>query len=485
MSRRRLAATVALTGIALAALVATAPAFASPPDTLSGVLEVLHEDHLDEGRSVHQYRLVGSDGSRTELVFGDRGPEGLGAKSVRVTGTKVRPGVLQVDSSSAVQEAGGASGTPVAAEATAAVTKKVAVILFDFADSAEGSRAITAPDAAGVVFGDAASTPSVRDFMTQTSFAQLTLAGGTAGSTGDVFDWVRIAASSTDNCDFNTWGTAARAAAAAAGFNDASYDQVIHLMPRSTCTFGGVAYMPGKYSWTVLRDLGDANLVPALRRVTSHEYGHSLGIHHAGSYRCTERGTVVSLSTSDRNCTLDEYGDPFSVLGMSTAERQYHGYQKGRVGWITAGMTGDLTTSGTYTLSAVNVTGQTQPQVLRIARPAAKGAKDFLYLELRQPSGNFDNFATDRPVVNGVSIRTAPDYGVNAVSKLIDTTPETSAPSNRALGDGGGFEDAALAPGKTFTDPASGVTIRTDSVGGGVATVTVTFPATPTKGGRK
>jgi len=72
------------------------------------------------------------------------------------------------------------------------------------------------------------------------------------------------------------------------------------------------------------------------------------------------------------------------------------------------------------------------------------------------------------------------------VSKLIDTTPGTiTTPADRSKGYGGDFEDAALAPGMTFTDPASGVIVKTDSVANGVAQVTVTFPTTQTTGGGK
>ena len=66
--------------------------------------------------------------------------------------------------------------------------------------------------------------------------------------------------------------------------------------------------------------------------------------------------------------------------------------------------------------------------------------------------------------MTGVTIRLAPDMSVRTQSLLLDTTPATSS-----------FNDAALAAGKTFTDPVSGVSITTVSVSSTGATVRVAF----------
>jgi hypothetical protein len=59
--------------------------------------------------------------------------------------------------------------------------------------------------------------------------------------------------------------------------------------------------------------------------------------------------------------------------------------------------------------------------------------------------------------MNGVEIRRATDVGTS----LVDTTP------------GDGHDDAALQVGRTFTDAAAGVSIRTESVGPAGAVVRV------------
>lgn len=468
MPRPRLSASLALGALALGSLSLAGPSAAADTVTASGVLEVIHEDHFDEARSVHRYGLLSSDGQRTELLFGDRGPEGLGARTVRVTGTAVRPGVLRVPSTAAVTDTGSASGPagPTADAVPATTEKRVAVLLLDFSDRVELDKPITVDSARSHLFGGS-TVPSVNGFLGETSFSQLALVGA-AGTTGDVYDWVTIPAQSTDTCAFTTWGQQARSAAAAQGFDETRYDHVVHLMPPSTCGFAGVAYMPGTYSWTVLAAGRGYSLEDRLRGVTSHELGHNFGIHHAGAASCTDRsGNPVMISST---CTVREYGDPHSVMGMSHLERQYHGYQKGRLGWLTgADDTTTVTTSGTYPLVSVSsdVPG---PQVVRIPRPKAKGVggDDFYYLELRKalPSPAFDDFGSADAAVTGVSIRLAPDYGVNRVSQLFDATPSTPS-----------FVDAPLLAGGTFADPATGVRVVVNGVSDGAATVTVTLPS--------
>lgn len=427
---------------ALALGVTAVPATAAPATTtLTGVLEVRHEDHVDTGRSAHSYVLRGSDGASTVLEFDDRGPDGLGARKVEVTGTRERPGVMRVGSSSAVT-----SSEPAAAVA-ATTSKRVAVLLYDFLDSDHAARPVGPTFVDQVLFS---GTESTNGFLADSSFSQLTMVGA-------VFDWVTIPSRSTDACAFDSWGSQARGLTP--GFDDAAYDQVIHVMPKSTCSFGGVAYMPGKYSWTVLQttDVGRW-----LRGITSHEYGHSLGIHHAGSYRCTSAGKPVTLGG---NCTLAEYGDPFSVMGQAGDERQYTGYQKGRLGWLTSAGTTTVTASGSFALGSIS-TPTTGAQVLRIPRPKVKAAGGgFYYVELRQSFGLFDDFAVTDPVVTGLTIRLAPDYTINAVSQLLDATPGTAS-----------FYDAAFTTALPFKDPATGIEVNLTSLANGLAQVQVVVP---------
>jgi hypothetical protein len=469
---RRLLATSALVGLACGLLaVSGPPATAQPSQSLSGRLEVLHEDRFDLGRADHRYALVDAAGRRTQLLFDDEGPHGLGARQVRVTGAAVRPGVLRVGSAAAVDVTDSGTGTAggsTTATTAPATTKKVAVILFDFADSGLfEDRPVATATAQGAIFTRTA--PSVHDFLGETSYGNLGIVGA-VNPDGDVFEWVRVGASKADACDYHAWGQQARALAAAQhGFVDSAYDQVVHLMPKSTCAFGGIAQMPGKYSWTVLAPQGSADLVARLRQVTSHEYGHNLGIHHSGSATCTTRsGSVVTLGS----CTgsVNEYGDPFSVMGISGHERQYTAFQKGRLGWLAPEHTLTVTASGTYTINTASLPGA-GPKVLRVAAPKVSGSPRFYYFELRTPDGVFDAAATTLGMspgyrllpVAGLHVRYAGGYWLNAVTHLYDMTPET--PTFRG--------DAALPLGDTFSAPAVGLRLTLKQVENGTATVEV------------
>ena len=111
-----------------------------------------------------------------------------------------------------------------------------------------------------------------------------------SASDGDgVYGPYRIAYSASGACDYNGWGQAGRAAA---GLADADYDHVIHVLPiNTTCGWGGLAYMPGRYSWVltnsfdplVANTITGASSADRFRGVTSHSFGRNLGIHHAGA----------------------------------------------------------------------------------------------------------------------------------------------------------------------------------------------------------
>jgi chitodextrinase len=263
--------------------------------------------------------------------------------------------------------------------------------------------------------------------------------------TGDVFGYFTLTLP-TNTCDYGGWGTAARQAATAAGVDLAAYTNVVHAFPRqSSCPWGGLGQLPGKYSWIN----GSMSLY-----VTSHELGHNFGAHHASTMRCTASGVRVPLSSS---CTVDEYGDPFDVMGTS-AQRHVQSWHRRQLGFL--GTTDQLTVtqSGRYTVATAQVGGGT-PRIVRIARPSG----DFYYLEFRQPFGLYDNFTATAAAVNGVMVRVAPDVK-RLQSRLLDMNPSTTT-----------FSDAALLVGQTFTDTASGISVTTVAVGTTGATVRVQF----------
>jgi chitodextrinase len=142
---------------------------------------------------------------------------------------------------------------------------------------------------------------------------------------------------------------------------------------------------------------------------------------------------------------------------MGSASTRHHvNWHRAQLGWF--GDVQTVTTSGSYTLAAAELTGT--PRLLRVSR----GDGTYLNLEYRRPWGTFDNFASTDPVVNGVSIRIAPGTSSLVQSKLVDATPSTTS-----------FSDAALAAGRTVVDPLTGVSITTVSVGVATALVSISY----------
>ena len=146
---------------------------------------------------------------------------------------------------------------------------------------------------------------------------------------------------------------------------------------------------------------------------------------------------------------------------MGTALRHSAAFRKTEYGFIPVSGTATVAESGSYQLASASVAGG-GTQSLRVKRGAAS---DYWYMELRSPSGVFDNFGVADPAVSGVGIRLANDYGIGVRTRLIDTTPAT-----------GSYADAPLQAGQTFADPLSGISITVDAVVLGTATVRVALP---------
>jgi hypothetical protein len=155
---------------------------------------------------------------------------------------------------------------------------------------------------------------------------------------------------------------------------------------------------------------------------------------------------------------------------MGTNARRMAGWHLQQLGYMQPGNVTTVTTPGTYAIET-SLTQTTAPQLLKIPRGNGASPAEYYYVDLRTGGGVFDNYLLTDPVVNGVTIRIGYERNVLRQSKLIDTTPDSKA---NALSD---FNDAPLAAGRTFYD--GNLLVKTASVSGGVATVDVSWTATP------
>jgi hypothetical protein len=406
---------------------AAAQAHTGDAVTMEGTLEFRHSDDFRSGSARYYYALRQGD-HRVPLDFGRWRTDLRNGATLRVRG-KLAGGRLSVEHVRHLHR----EPTRTLA-ATGPGPRKVAVLLFNFSNDA--SQPYTPAQAASTMF---TAPASVSSYFQEESF-------GATSLSGDVFGWFTLP-NSNNGCAVDVWGQAANAAATASGVNLTNYQHIVYAFPfAASCGWAGLAQMPGSRVWIN----GSFNL-----RVLGHELSHNLGVHHAASLNCTGGIVRVSLSST---CSYSEYGDPFDIMGSSS--RHTSSWHKGQIGWLDPLTKQTVTASGTYTISPQEwASGGVQ--ALRIARGTSG---NYLYLEYRRPYGSFDTFSLSDPVVNGVTIRMAPDYTARQLSYLVDTTTTTST-----------FIDAALATGQTFTDSAYNISIRTTSVAATGATVQISL----------
>jgi hypothetical protein len=438
MGNRRLPAVFAALSLAVVLGFGVSGAFGGE-QLFSGQLIAVHSDDFADHHGTLVYGLKTSAGVLSLRFDGAKPPVPLGS-SVTVQG-------MRSGNTITVAAGGTSSSGSTTTTTTATGVKRLAVVLITFADNT--TQPYTPAYARGIAFSNASS---VAAYYGTTSLGQLTLSG-------DVFGWYQLRDKSS-TCDYSTWAADANKAASAAGVDLSGYSNIAYAFPTvSSCGWAGLSYMPGTQLWLN----GPSGMTV---HVMAHELGHNFGTHHANGYVCTENGVRVALSASTANCSSQEYGDPFSVMGNYSIYNHYEhtSFARGNFGWLDAAATLDLTRSGTYTLAALEQA--TGVRGLRIKRDSSS----CFLLEFRQPDASFDTFASTDPAAMGVLIRIVPcSYSIIAQSQLVDATPATTS-----------FNDAALAVGRSLYDPISKFTLTTTAVGTSGATVQISFGADTT-----
>ena len=340
---------------------------------VEGTLTIVHADNFLEGRSSYAYVVHGDDGRATPLqviVMPDSLQIGM---RVVAAGTIARDGFsLEANQITILapqppkSDAGDISPAP--------VTNNVLVVLIKFPGTTE------AFSQAQVDQVMRSNGNSVANYYQEVSFGKQLL-------DVTVTPWLVSASAAPATCDFTAIGNAANAAASAAGYSLASYQNRFYVFPfRGDCGWAGLAYVGSpRLAWS--NGYNQLN-------VYGHELGHNFGLLHAASLYCP--GQVIGGS-----CSSAEYGDPFDVMG-NTSAMHFNAAQKSLLSWLPAGSVSTYAGgNATYTLSPLESPGGS---TYAVKVPAT--ANRTYWIEFRQPIG-FDGGISAYPN-NGAQVRSLP-----------------------------------------------------------------------------
>ena len=179
-------------------------------------------------------------------------------------------------------------------------------------------------------------------------------------------------------------------------------------------------------------------------RVIAHELGHTYGLFHANLWQVSD-GNPISSSGVDT-----EYGDDFDTMGANYANSQatdFNPWFKNYLGWVADTQVLTVTTSGTYRVYAFDHDNYLAAPGETLGLQVVKDGTHNYWLGCRR------DFTSNASMTNGVYVFWG--YTYNRQSDLLDmTTP------------GNSDQDAGLAIGANFTDPATAITFHPLARGG-------------------
>lgn len=428
LGRRSTLLTLALgAGLVAGALPATADAPDGPTSASGTLLQLVVESQTEHGDDPLGLQSAVLVGDQVLAVPGDpvEAPSGTPVQVTLDPATPSSATVTSVDVRAGAQ----AQAATTAAAASGAHTLTVVPAYWTSPDVSTGTLASVA-------------TTAAQYWQEQT--------GGRVTMGVSVQPWVSITApSSCSSSEVTGIMTRALAASGVAAPTSTSH-VLVYFPPYGGCSWAGQASIGGGAVWVNGSTYVD---------VFAHELGHNLGLGHAKTATCTS-GARVALAPSLTQCSVSEYGDYADVMGigMSLTTGNLNSAMADYLGLVVADRPG----AGAYrtdTLAPLSAFASLRA----IALPTSLGT---VYVDYRPATGRDVRV----PSWAGVQVHLRvlnPVYGYPE-TYLLDMSPSTPTP----------FTSPQLGAGASWDIPGSGLSIRTASVSGGSAQVTVYPTAT-------
>jgi M6 family metalloprotease-like protein len=453
-STRRKSCIPAFIIFVLAATLLLAPAIdAQSRYTLSGILDIIMGDS-EKGESSTVYYLYTSLGERIQIYPNSPPPFSYAGAEVTVTGTLTQLADRKVLNATSIVLV-----NPTPPSAVVSGTRKIALLLFKFSDSA----AYTPNDPAYYLNLMNPSTNSVNAFYREESY-------GLLGIQADVYGWYTLPKPRS----YYVYSTGTYTDRIV---NDgtAVADPYVNFPQYSDVGFVTNDFLDDNHAWggttTITADgqtktYGVTYEPPWAQTVGaySHEIGHSLGCPHTGwVYGIYDSIWDVESGGALFNAVLR--GSYYSVVKGQTvnlySENPCHhiAYHKLKLGWLDGCYSEVGAGTATVTLSSL-AGARTSPMAVKVRIPGQDPAKRYFLVEARTKI-NYDQWLPGEGVIiHFVDV----DRG-KVPSYPIDSTPAT-----------GTLNDAQWGTGTTYSNATYGLTIEVLSKTGNSYQVRISLP---------
>jgi M6 family metalloprotease-like protein len=321
---------------------------------------------------------------------------------------------------------------------------------------------VTTTSVYDIFFG--ASGRSLDGFWREASYGQ-------TSASGNVFGWYILDQAYTCS-SMNLLGNAA-IAAANADVNFQNYTRIFIVLPYNPgCGWSGQSMVgcsslssPSGSFTASISYLVPSDMATSDNGVTlvAHEGGHQLGLLHAQS-----RDFVTeALGPLGATGTIAEYGDPFSTMGAWELGLYSAPHKAEVLGWMNPTSNYQVVqSSGVWSLQPLEVSSPGL-QALKVQRGTGNNA--WLWVEYRQPIGNYDS-----------TLPTQPGALIHYEDSITDQYgPHTNLLDFAPVGTPNSFTAPALLPGQTWIDPYTNLSLFVQSATANALTVAVNYGAMP------